>query len=422
MRSTGGTIVVGGGIIGAATLYELASRGVPAVLLEAGEGIALDTSYANGGMLTPSMPDPWNSPGVGKHLFFSLFDRYSAMKLRLHSVPGLVGWGLAFLRNSTPSRHRAATIANFRLATLSVGRTDELRVALNLDHDASTAGTIKIFETRNALSASLAVAELLAPMGLRFSELDRTGAIELEPALLHIKERIHGALHYPDDRSGDAHVFARGIAAKALSLGAQIRPRTRVRRLVMENRRIAGVETDQGLERAENIVLAAGNDTARLAGGVGIRLPIKPVKGYSLTWQAEDPSHLPRHPVVDDALHAAIVPLGRRIRAVGTAEFAGVDKVLSPERIDNLFRLFRRIYPALAAKVEPAMAQRWTGLRPVSADGCPFIGETPVDGLWINSGHGHLGWTMAAGSAELLVDLMSSKTPKIAPAPYRVVR
>jgi len=414
-------VVIGGGLAGVTTLHELARRGVQATLLEARDDLALETSFANGGMMTPSMSDPWNNPGVGRHLASSLFNPHSPMKLRLRAVPSLAVWGLRFLRNSTPRRHRAATLASHGLAVRSVERTWELGETLGLSYDASDIGTLKIFDSRDEMGEALLIAKLLETQGLAFRVLDADEVVGVEPQLADVRSRIAGGIHFPDDRCGDANLFTHALADEAVRLGAEIQSGVRVNRVLTEADRVTGVATSQGRLPTRRVVLAAAHASVGLAGRVGVRLPIKPVKGYSLTFEVRGAPR-PRIPVIDEAMHAAVVPLGERLRVVGTAEFTGHDMRLHPRRIENLERLFARLYPALVSHIDPATTVPWTGLRPVTPDGLPHVGSSRVTGLWINSGHGHLGWTMAVGSAGLLVDLMLDKTPDVDPQPFRVAR
>ncbi|MEL7028428.1 MAG: FAD-dependent oxidoreductase [Pseudomonadota bacterium] len=416
------TIVIGGGIIGVSTLYALAKRGVNALLLEQRDATALETSYANGGMLTPSMPDPWNGPGVGGHLLRSLFDPASAMKLRLKSVPGLAAWGLQFLSNSRRERHRRATLANFKLADYSLAKTDLWRERENVDCAWSDRGTMKLFSSTEAMESSLQIARALEPYGLSFDVLGRDEILLREPALDPVKDKFACALSYPEDRSGDCHLFARGLASAAGLNGASIRTGIGVERIRTKGGAVVGVETTEGFLAADSVIVAAGCTSPQLAARCGVSLPIKPAKGYSLSFDVSRVNDRPRLPVIDDSRHAAIVPIGARIRIAGTAEFAGFDKSLDAARIDNLQRMLKAVYPTLADAVSGDAGEAWVGLRPMSADGAPFIGETRVSGLWVNSGHGHLGWTLAAGSAALLADLLLEASPAIDPAPYRIVR
>ena len=402
-------VVVGGGLLGVATFYELLRSGRPAVLLETSEQLATGASFANGGMLTASMPDPWNSPGIGKHLIASLFDPYAAMKLRPHVLPGMIFWGLKFLRNSTPARHRQTTQENYQLARYSVERTAVLTEELGIEYDASSAGTLKVFDSDKAFKASQSISEILLPLGLEFETLNAEEAIKKEPALTNVKDRIVQALYYPGDASGDAHLFTRALANCCKAMGGEVRTHTEVQGIEVERGRVVALRTNHGRVEADDVILAAGAQSPGLAKTAGVSLPIRPAKGYSVSVDIEDLELTPSIPIIDDAMHAAVTPLGSRLRFVGTAEFAGFDTRIQPVRIDNLFNLLGRLYPHLVDRIDRSRARTWAGLRPMSADGRALIGRIGPKGLWVNTGHGHLGWTMAVGSAEMLVAEMNGQ-------------
>jgi D-amino-acid dehydrogenase len=368
------------------------------------------------------MPDPWNAPGVHKHLAASLFNPYSPMKLRLRAVPSLIGWGLKFLRNSSVARYMHAARAGYTLAVYSIAETEKLREALELQYDVATVGTMKVFRDKAAMAAPMKLAEALADLGLRYEILDAKSTIAEEPQLAKVHDSIAGALRFHDDESGDALLFCQALAAHVKERGATIRQNTTVSRVLVEHGRITGVEIDGGRLPGRRVVLAAGNGSAKLAKTVRLSLPIRPVKGYSVTVFRNGLADWPRVPVIDDAMHAAVVPIGDRLRMVGTAEFTGFDKRIRQARIDNLFELLRGLYPHIAERIDPGKAETWAGLRPMSADGLPFIGPAGPTGLFINSGHGHLGWTHAVGSAKLLVDQILEQSPTIDPAPYLPAR
>jgi D-amino-acid dehydrogenase len=415
-------VVIGGGVIGVTTACELASRGIETELLEAREELALETSFANGSLLTPSMADPWNSPGVWKHLLASVGDPQSAVKLRPGALPGMIGWGIRFLLNSRQAPYQAATRASFLLAAASVKRMDALCAQLPLSFDQSDAGTLKIFSDHEEFEASKRVAQGLKDVGLVYAVLDRAALLAKEPRLIPIQDRLIGALYYPGDRAGDARSFSLALAACARQLGARIRTGVAATGLALEDGRVVGVNTTQGVVKTDCVIVAAGNESAKIARTMKVRLSINPVKGYSITYSFPQGAPLPTMPIIDDANHAVIVPLGARLRIAGTAEFTGRDWHLSPERVANLERLIRSVYPQLFAQDLATGARPWTAHRPMSADGRPYIGSVGKTGVWFNTGHGHLGWTMAAGSAQLLVDLVLGNKPVIDPLPYAVGR
>ena len=411
-------IVVGGGVIGVASAYEFARRGCRTTLIEARAGVGLETSHANGGLLMPSMADPWNSPGVRRHIVSSLVSRHAPMRLRLGALPFLGSWGLRFLRHSRPSAYMAATRGSFVLARYSLERTRELRKCLSLDYDASTQGTLKLFRDERAMSDRLAIVEPLVKLGLRFEPLDGDGVVAAEPALAQVRAAIAGGMRFPDDESGDAFKFCKALKEQFERAGGEVVAARPVLGVLQERNRVTGVRTAAGDLRAEIVVVAAGNRTGALVRELRIPVAVRPVKGYTLTFDVSGLEGCPAIPVVDDALHAAVTPLGARLRLAGTAELAGNDLKIRRERIDNLVNFLGQLYPRLRARLNPSSGYAWTGLRPVSADGLPLIGPTRIPGLFLNTGHGHLGWTLANGSAGLLADLALGAPAAIDPAPY----
>ena len=411
--------VIGGGLLGVATAYELIAQGEEVVLFESNEGVGEEASFANGGMLTASMPDPWNGPGVVKHLVSSFFDPYSAMKLRLSAIPSLTFWGLKFLSKSTRRHYQYASSKNFVLADYSVKYTERLCEALNLEIDQGRLGTLKIFESAESMEGPLQLARLLSEKGLRYEELSSSDVVMKEPLLESVKDRIESALYFPDDRSGDAYQFVSALAGEFVRQGGQVRLKSPVYSVEQTKNRVVGLVTQQGLQKFDRVVIACGALSPQLSRKSGIALSIKPAKGYSVTLSTEGWNKKPRIPVIDDAMHSAVTPLGDKIRLAGTAEFTRFNRRIEQSRIDNLYSLFARLYPDLADQVDRNTSRNWTGFRPMSADGMPYIGETKVSGLYVNTGHSHLGWTMAMGSAKLLVQIMNRLPHSIDPEPYR---
>jgi len=415
-------IVIGAGLAGVSAAWALRQKGFNVSVLDARDGPALETSFANAGALTPSEPEPWNAPGVFWDLVKSLFDPHAAMKLRLAPLPGLVGWGLRFLRNSTRKRYEAAARANFALSLYSLKQTQSVRDTLGLEFDNACTGTLKVFQSQDRLEKAAADAARLSDMGLEFRILDREETLELEPQLEPVADRLVGSIHYPLDESGDAHAFTKALAAKCQAAGVEFEWECPVVGLMDRAGKIIGVFTETEEILADAVVVASGQSSWKLLEHLGLHLPVRPVKGYSLTLDMRELNTRPGIPVVDDAMHAIVTPMGDRLRVAGTAEIAGEDRALTPERIDNLKHLVAGIYPELAGPLFERDIQPWTGLRPMSADGRPFIGETRARGLWLTTGHGHLGWTQAMGSAALLADLIAGETPAIDPTPYAANR
>ena len=418
MTRSSHTVVIGGGLMGVTTAWELGQRGEKVTLIEAADEIATETSYANGGLLTASMSDPWNSPGVLTHLLKSFFDPGAAIKLRLTAIPSLTVWGLRFLRNSNSDKHTDTTRCNYLLADYSVRETMKLSEQLSISFDESRVGTLKIFASRQSADGPLALSDSLREFGAEYELLDVDEVVRKDPELENAKGKIACGIFYKNDASGDARMFTTSLARHAMEAGVDIRTGCSVTTINTDNGKVASVTTNAGHIDADKVVVAAGPRSPELTRPLGISVPVKPAKGYSVTVDMTSWSARPAVPVIDDAMHAGFIPLGNRLRLAGTAEFADFDSTLSQERIDNLYSLFDRVYPHLASQIDVNTARPWTAFRPMSANGRPIVGPAGPEGLWINTGHGHLGWTMAVGSAKLLAAQILGDEPPVNQEPF----
>lgn len=409
-------LVVGGGVIGVTSAYELAKAGYDVSLVEANSDTALETSFANGGLLTPSMSDPWNAPGIWKDLIRYIGKANAPMLLRLKALPSLALWGMHFLKHSAPPHFNKALLANTSLSLLSMQVMRELIAQTPLDFELNTGGVLKVYRDTDAFMQGIHKMEKVAETGVVTETLHRDALLTKEPSLRAIGHELVGGLYFPNDMSGNAALFTQALAAKLAASEAQVLYEETAEQLLLEKSAIKAVKTSKGIREADHVVLACGSWTGKLLTPLWRGLPVKPVKGYSLTLQKPKDSaftSIPRLPIVDDGLHAAITPLGNRIRVAGTAEFTGFDRRLTKERLLNLQDLLHAILPDVADDLLSGDCQNWCGFRPVSADGMPFIGATPIEGLYLNTGHGAFGWTMAMGSARMLAQIMTGKKPDI---------
>lgn len=409
-------LVIGGGVIGVASAYELVKAGYDVRLIEANDSPALETSFANGGLLTPSMSDPWNAPGVSKDLIRYLGKANAPMLLRLKALPSLAFWGTLFLKHAAPAHFDRALKANTELSLYSMQVMHELLEQTPLDFDLNPKGVLKIYRNQQAFENGIHKMEKVAGLSVVTEVLTRDALIAKELSLRAISHELVGGLYFPNDMSGDAARFTKALAAHLEIYGTQIICGETAENLLVANGRIQGVKTNKGIWEADHIVLACGSWTGKLLTPLWRGLPVKPVKGYSLTLQKPSTAtdtNIPQIPIVDDDLHAAITPLGDRIRVAGTAEFTGFDRRLTADRLLNLQMLLKAILPDAADELLRGDQQNWCGFRPVSADGTPYIGATPVKGLYLNTGHGPFGWTMAMGSARLLAKVISQEKAEI---------
>lgn len=415
-------VVIGGGVIGTTTAFWLARDGHAVTLIERQPELAAEGSFANGGMLHVSHGEPWNSPQAVRQLLAWIGREDSPLLLRPNRLAHLLGWGARFLRNSTASRHRAATFANTRLARYSHTLMTTIRAEASIQDDGSDSGIAKIFWDAAELAAATRWSELLQELGVPYERWSNAELVEREPALAASAARLAGALFYPDDATGDTCRFTRQLGAHCQRLGVDIRTSTEVQRLEAAGRQIHTVVTDKGPLAVDQVVLANGPEAPQLIRPLGLNLPIEPVKGYSVTIDTGGIDGLPRLPLIDDRHKIVATPLGTRLRVAGTAEFTGFDTRVNPRRIALLLTELKAILPQRGDALATAPRTDWACLRPMTPDGVPIIGPTRFDNLWLNTGAGHMGWTLAAGAGRLLADLLGRRQPELAATAYSLDR
>lgn len=415
-------VVIGAGLLGVSSAYYLNRQGHHVVVLDRQEGAGLETSFANGGMLTPSQADPWNHPGIFQKLLSWIGDEQSPFLVRPRELFAQIGWGWSFLYHSSPARFRRNMEWNCRLANYSLCSLQEIRERHFFAYDSQCNGTLKIYDNEESFKAAAGLSGLYRELGIDYRLLDINGVLEIEPALMGSQRSIIGGLYYPGDESGDAHKFCQCLALEAAKAGVKFDYGVTVAGLDKQKGRITQVNTSQGPMTGDVYLLAAGSFSVPIAKTVGLKLPIRPVKGYSLTLPLNGWRNSPQVPIIDDAKHISITPLGERIRVGGTAELDGFNTSINAQRIEGMFRFIQQIYPGSIPYLERALASEWSGLRPYSCDGVPIMGRTKLANLYLNTGHGHLGWTMAAGSGRVIADMISNRKPEIAVTPYQIDR
>ena len=411
---------IGSGLIGVSSAYFLARRGWEVTVLDRQDGPGQETSFANGSLLTPSMPEPWNAPGSWRVLLKSIGRSDSALKLHLKALPHLSGWGAGFLRNSSAERYHRNTVKNMRLAVYSRDVLMRLRGEIGIKYGGDFRGSLRVIRDTQALERALAWAQKLRPEGLTYRQLTADEVVKMEPTLAPIGGQLAGGIHYPLDEIGNAYEFCVALADHARRIGVQFRSRTPVTGIEVRAGNVAAVSSGGERFTADRYIVSAGSYSPLLLKNLGLNLPIRPAKGYSITFERPPLDPPFRLPVADDDFHAVVVPLENVIRVAGTAEFTGYDLTLPEARIQNLLTLVKQVLPT--GGFERAQAKPWCGLRPMSVDGVPIIGPTPIGNLWTNTGHGHLGWTMAAGSGQLLADLLTGGSPGVNPDGYSLAR
>lgn len=404
------TVVLGGGIVGVTTAYFLAKAGDEVVVVDRCEGVALETSFANAGLIAPGHSYTWASPRAPKILLKSLFAEGQALRLKLNADWRMWAWCWLFLRNCTVERSRLNTSRKVRLCRYSQQLLQQTTQDERLTYDRISRGLLYLYRDPASFERGVSNMSILADSGLPLLTLDRHAVIAREPALAASASGIEGAIYCPSDESGDAHLFTRELERRCRELGVEFQLGTTIHEVRASADRIDYVDTSRGRVSGDRYVLALGSYSPFLARRLGYRLPIYPVKGYSVTLPIDASHEPPTLGGVEESQLVAWARFGQRLRLTATAEFCGYDTNHSPADFSHMLQTSKALFPNGADYQRPSY---WAGLRPMTPEGTPLIGPTRHRNLFFNTGHGHMGWTMSCGTAKILVDLMSGRRPDI---------
>ena len=403
-------LILGSGVIGTTSAWYLRQAGHEVTVLDRQPGPALETSFANAGQLSFGYTSPWAAPGVPLKAVKWLFQEHAPLAIRPTADIAQYRWLWQMLRNCTAGRYAINKARMVRMSDYSRDCINELRAATGIDYEGRQLGTTQLFRTQQQLDAAAQDIEVLRQYGVPYEVLDRQGIVRVEPALAGKADTLVGALRLPEDQTGDCQLFTRKLAALAAAAGVEFRFDQDVAGLQRDGDRITGVRIGGRLETADHYVVALGSYSPQLLAPLGMRLPVYPLKGYSLTLPITDAAMAPTSTILDESYKVAVTRFEDRIRVGGMAEVAGFDLSLDPRRRATLEKVVRDLYPHGG---DLSHAEFWTGLRPATPDGTPVVGATPYRNLFLNTGHGTLGWTMAAGSGRYLADLMDGRAPQI---------
>ncbi|HAJ22991.1 MAG TPA: D-amino acid dehydrogenase [Rhodospirillaceae bacterium] len=403
-------IVLGAGVIGVTTAYYLARQGADVVVIDRQRGPGMETSFANAGELSYGMSSPWAAPGIPMKALKWLFMRHRPLFIWPLISPTMWKWCLQLLMNCNETSYALNKSRMVRVSNYSRDALTELMEEVTIDFDQRDQGTLQLFRTEKQVKAAKADQAVLDQFNSPYEVLDRDGCIAAEPGLRHVADKFVGGLRLMADRTGDCRAFTQALSEKAAELGVEFHYNVVINRFVSEQGKIIGVETEQGLETADRYVCALGPYAPILLKTVGIRLPIYPIKGYSITLPVTDSDAAPQSTIMDETHKVAITRLGDRIRVAGQAEIIGYNKRLGGHATDSVRHVVSDLFPKGG---DVSKAEGWTGLRPMTPDGTPVIGPTRYDSLFLNTGHGTLGWTMSCGSARAVADLVMDKKPEI---------
>ena len=412
-------LVLGSGVIGVTTAWYLSQAGHEVVVVDREAGPALETSFANAGQVSPGYSAPWAAPSIPVKAMKWLLMRHAPLIIRPRLDMAMIRWTVAMLRNCTHTRYALNKGRMVRLAEYSRDQLDLLRRETDIAYDGRQQGTLQLFRTEKQLADVHKDVDVLKAQGVPCEVLDPAGCIAAEPGLAASDVGFVGGLRLPNDETGDCFLFTNALARMAAERGVVFHQGVDIQALETADGRVVGARTSQGVLTADAVVVALGSYSPRMVAPLGLKLPVYPVKGYSITARITDADRAPVSTVMDESYKVAITRLGDRIRVGGMAEISGYNNVLPEQRRNTLEHSVGSLFPGAG---DLKAASYWSGLRPMTPDGTPVIGKTKLDNLFLNTGHGTLGWTMACGSARVIADLISGQTPDIETADLGIAR
>ncbi|ALM85698.1 D-amino acid dehydrogenase [Bordetella sp. N] len=403
-------LVLGGGVIGTTTAYYLARQGASVTLVERQSGPAQETSYGNAGQVSPGYSTPWAAPGIPLKALKWMFQRHAPLAIRPDWTMDQLRWMRAMLANCSPERYAINKERMLRLSEYSRDCLRALRQDTGIHYEQRTGGTLQLFRSEAQMQAARRDIAVLEENRVPYELLTAAELHQVEPALAGAQGRLAGGLRLPNDETGDCRLFTVRLAEIAERQGVRFRYNADIRAIEARDGRIVGVRVGDDLLEADRYVVALGSYSPRLLKPLGLHLPVYPVKGYSLTIPITDAAKAPVSTVLDETYKVAVTRFDDRIRVGGMAELGGFDLRLNPRRRETLELVVNDLYPGSG---DVPRAEFWTGLRPMTPDSTPVVGATPFHNLFLNTGHGTLGWTMSCGSGRLLADIITGQPPEI---------
>ena len=403
-------LVLGAGVVGVTAAYYLQKDGHEVTVIDRQDGAGLETSFANGGQISPSQAYPWAAPEVPFLMLKWLGRNDAPLLYRMRLDPKLWIWSLRFLANCTPGNFMTNTVKNLRLSLQSRSLLPAIRQETGIEYDCLEKGILQIYRDQKELDKAAKFNDELAKLGCEHEVLDKAGVHALEPAYDSSPDKIIGGIYTSIDESGDAHKFSQGLAKYCADQGVTFRYGETVQAINKDGSKIPSVTTDKDTYTADTYVMSMGSYSPLFLRPLGISAPIQPVKGYSITVPTAGHNGAPTISLTDNDHKLGFSRVGERMRVAGTAEFNGYDTEMNEGRVTSLRDVAQKLFPNAGDYAE---TEFWTGLRPMTPDGVPIIGSTPYENLYMNTGHGTLGWTMCASSGQLTADLVAGRTPSV---------
>ncbi len=412
-------VILGSGVIGVTSAWYLAQAGYRVTVIDRQPGPGMETSFANAGQISPGYSTPWAAPGIPLKGVLWLLQRHAPLSIRPDGTLWQLQWMAMLLQNCSAGRYAINKERMLRLAEYSRDCLRDLRERIGISYEERALGTLQIFRSQQQLDATAKDIAVLARHGVAYELLDPDGCVRAEPALALAKDKLTGGLRLPGDETGDCQLFTARLTLAAQALGVTFRYDLPITRIVRENNTIAGVAAGRERIVGDHYVVALGSYTRGLLQPAGLNIPVYPVKGYSLTLPVSDAAASPVSTIMDETYKVAITRFDQRIRIGGMAELSGFNLDLDPRRRQTLAMVMNDLFPHSG---HIPSASFWAGLRPMTPDGTPIVGPTAYANLWLNTGHGTLGWTMACGSAQLLTDLIARRKPAIRADDFALAR
>ncbi|MEC7119542.1 MAG: D-amino acid dehydrogenase [Pseudomonadota bacterium] len=408
-------IVLGAGVIGTTAAWFLHQKGYDVTVIDRQPQAGLETSFANGGQISVSHAEPWANPAAPKKALKWLFKEDAPLLFRLRADSMQWRWGMQFLRECTPAKTRHNIIQMVNLGTYSRHTLQQLRAETGIEYDCLTQGILHFYTDPAEFDAALEPAQIMREFGCDRRVIDREEAVRLEPALASIKDRIAGATYTAADESGDAHRFTQNLASLAAARGVEFLYNTTIVGLDADAQAITGVRIQDGngmpvTLHADAYLVCMGSYSPMLVKPLGVDLLIYPAKGYSATLPIVQPELAPQVSLTDDEYKLVFSRLGNRLRVAGTAELNGYSTELNAVRCQAITRRVMQLFPDA---VDPSQAAYWTGLRPATPSNIPYIGRSKLSNLYLDTGHGTLGWTHACGSGQAIADIIAGQQPAV---------
>lgn len=411
-------LILGSGVVGVTTAYYLAKAGHEVTVVDRLSGPAEETSFANAGQISPGYASPWAAPGIPIKALKWMVQKHAPLSITPDGSLFQLRWMWQMLRNCNAASYAVNKERMVRLAEYSRDCFKELRANTGIAYEGRQLGTTQVFRTEQQMAEAAKDTQVLKDSGVPFELLTAEEIARVEPALAAVKHKLHGALRLPNDETGDCQLFTTRLAEMATQLGVQFRYNLQIDSLTFSNGAIAGVQCGHEYLQADSYVVALGTYSTNFLRNI-VDIPVYPLKGYSITVPITNVDAAPVSTILDETYKIAITRFDNRIRVGGMAEIVGFNKTLNPKRRATLEMVVNDLFPGAG---DTSVASFWAGLRPMTPDGTPIVGKTPIRNLFLNTGHGTLGWTMSCGSAALLSDLISGRRPAIVAEDLNVSR